>query len=51
MSREKLLKMMALSDRVLGLCRDQEDMTTSDLQAAAEAIILDALNWKEELGK
>ncbi len=47
--KEKLLKLMELSDRVLDLIDNQaeDEMTRGDLQGAIEAIILQALNFND----
>lgn len=44
---EKLRKELELTDRVLDLIAHYDDMTTSDMQSVAQAIIHEALNYKE----
>lgn len=49
MTTEQTIKVMQLSDRILDIIEHKDKFTQSDLQAAIEAVILEAMYGKGTL--
>ncbi len=45
MTKQDILKEAELSSRILKLINDVDDLTTSDLQGAIQAVIMDAIQY------